>query len=189
MKRKPVNTNVTMAGFGGQGVMFIGKLLAYCAMKSGLNVTWIPSYGPEMRGGTANCTVVISDDPIGSPVISTPDSLIIMNNPSMEAFEPKLKAGGLLFINSNLVTHKITRKDIEVIAVPANDAAARAGEKKAANMVILGAYLARTGILSKEEVASGFTEFFGAKAAAQLDANMKAFEEGMKYAQSGAAVS
>jgi 2-oxoglutarate ferredoxin oxidoreductase subunit gamma len=171
-----------MAGFGGQGLMFIGKLLAYCAMKRGLNVTWIPSYGPEMRGGTANCTVVISDEPIGSPVINSPEALIIMNNPSLGAFEPKLKTDGLLFVNSNLVTRKIERKDINLIAVPASDAAVEAGEKRAANMVIFGAYVAKTRIITKEDVASGFKELFGAKAQT-LDANMRAFEKGIKYAQ------
>jgi len=179
---KPVYTNVTMAGFGGQGLMFIGKLLAYCAMKRGLNVTWIPSYGPEVRGGTANCTVVISDEPIGSPVISSPEALIIMNNPSLEAFEPKLKTGGLLFVNSNLVTHEVKRRDINVMPVPANETAAEAGEKRAANMVIFGAYVARTRIITKEDVAEGFKELFSAKAEA-LEANMRAFEKGTKYAQ------
>lgn len=181
MEQKHVFTNVIMAGFGGQGLMFIGKLLAYCAMKRGLNVTWIPSYGPEMRGGTANCTVVISDEPIRSPVISAPDALIIMNNPSLEAFEPKLKTDGLLFINSNLVTREVKRKDIKLIAIPANDAAVEAGEKRVANMVILGAYVARTGVVTKEDIANGFKEFFGAKTQ-YLNVNMKAFEKGMKYA-------
>ncbi len=181
MERKSICTNVIMAGFGGQGLMFIGKLLAYCAMKRGLNVTWIPSYGPEMRGGTANCTVVISDQPIGSPVITSPDALIIMNNPSLEAFEPRIKTDGLLFINNNLVTCQIKRKDLQVISVPANDAAVEAGEKKAANMVILGTYVARTGILTKEDVAAGFKEFFGAKTE-YLASNMQALEKGMSYA-------
>jgi len=182
MEKKRLYTNVTMAGFGGQGLMFIGKLLAYCAMKRGLNVTWIPSYGPEVRGGTANCTVVISDEPIGSPVISSPETLIIMNNPSLEAFEPKLKKGGLLLVNSDLVTRQATRKDIKMVLVPANEAAIEAGEKRAANMVIFGAYVAKTGIISKEDVASGFKELFGAKAET-LEANMQAFEKGTKYAQ------
>lgn len=182
MSEKHVYTNVTMAGFGGQGLMFIGKLLAYCAMKRGLNVTWIPSYGPEMRGGTANCTVVISDEPIGSPVISSPEALIIMNNPSLEAFEPKLKTGGLLFVNSNLVTREVKRKDIQTITVPANDAAIEAGEKRTANMVIFGAYVAKTGIITKEDIAKGFGELFGAKAQT-LDANMRALEKGMNYAR------
>lgn len=179
---KHLYTNVTMAGFGGQGLMFIGKLLAYCAMKRGLNVTWIPSYGPEVRGGTANCTIVISDESIGSPVINSPEALIIMNNPSLEAFEPKLKAGGLLFVNSDLVTRQTKRSDINVIRVPANETAIEAGERRAANMVIFGAYVARTGIISREDVAGGFKELFSAKAEA-LEANMRAFEKGIKYAQ------
>jgi len=182
LESKSVYTNVTMAGFGGQGLMFIGKLLAYCAMKRGLNVTWIPSYGPEVRGGTANCTVVISDEPIGSPVISSPEALIIMNNPSLEAFEPRLKTGGLLLVNSNLVTHEVKRRDVNVIPVPANEAAVEAGEKRAANMVIFGAYVARTRIITEEDVAEGFKELFSAKAEA-LDANIRAFEKGAKYAQ------
>jgi len=182
MEKKHIYTNVIMAGFGGQGLMFIGKLLAYCAMKRGLYVTWIPSYGPEMRGGTANCTVVISGEPIGSPVISSPEALIIMNNPSLNVFEPKLKEGGLLFINNNMVTREVKRKDVEVVAVPANDVALDVGEKRAANMVIFGAYAAKTGIITKEDVANGFTEFFGAKTQ-YLDVNMKAFEKGMKYTQ------
>ena len=103
---KPLYANVIMAGFGGQGLMFIGKLLAYSAMKTGKHVTWIPSYGPEMRGGTANCTVVVSDKEIGSPVITSPQALIIMNNPSLEAFEPRLQPQGTLFLNSSLITRK-----------------------------------------------------------------------------------
>lgn len=182
MEEKHLYTNVTMAGFGGQGLMFIGKLLAYCAMKRGLNVTWIPSYGPEVRGGTANCTVVISDEPIGSPVINSPEALIIMNNPSLEAFEPKLKTSGLLFVNSNLVTRQTKRTDINVIPVPANEAAIEAGERRAANMVIFGAYVAKTGIITEEDVANGFRELFSAKAET-LEANLRAFEKGIKYAQ------
>jgi len=182
-QKRRVYTNVIMAGFGGQGLMFIGKLLAYCAMKHELNVTWIPSYGPEMRGGTANCTVVISDDPIGSPVISVPEALIIMNNPSLEAFEPKLKDGGLLLVDSTLVTRKIKRKDIEVVAVPADDIAMEVGEKRAANMVMLGAYVARTGIISENDIASGFKALFEGKTQF-LDVNIKAFERGMNYTQS-----
>lgn len=175
-------TNVTMAGFGGQGLMFIGKLLAYCAMKRGLNVTWIPSYGPEMRGGTANCTVVISDEPIGSPVINSPEALIVMNNPSMEAFEPKLKSGGLLFIDSTLVNRQVMRKDIKTIAVPADDAAAEVGEKRTANLVMLGAYIGKTGIVTKEDIANGLKELFGAKIEF-LNVNMRALEKGMSYAE------
>lgn len=180
---KHVYTNLIMAGFGGQGLMFIGKLLAYSAMKSGLHVTWIPSYGPEMRGGTANCTVVISSEPVASPVISSPEALIIMNNPSLEAFEPRLKEGGLLFINSNLVTHLPRRKDICVLSVPADELALKAGDRKAANMVMLGAYLSKMQIVGNKEVEAGFKEFFGAKAAKSLDLNLKALNAGEQTMQ------
>lgn len=176
-------TNLTMAGFGGQGLMFIGKLLAFSAMKAGLQVSWIPSYGPEMRGGTANCTVVIANEPIASPVIRSPETLIIMNNPSLEAFEPRLKSGGTLFVNSNLVTCPATRKDIEVVAVPADEVAQSAGGRKAANMVMLGAYLAKVAILDKSQIEYGFLEFFGSKAAQTLDLNMKAFSLGAAFSQ------
>ncbi len=177
---KSLYADVIMAGFGGQGLMFIGKLLAYSAMKTGKRVTWIPSYGPEMRGGTANCTVVVSDEEIGSPVITSPQALIIMNNPSLKAFEPRLKPQGLLFLNSSLITHEITRKDIEVIAVPANDIAAELGEARTANMVMLGAYITRTKVLSKESILDGLKEFF-VKKIQFLEVNTKAFEKGMEH--------
>lgn len=177
--KRPLYANVVMAGFGGQGLMFIGKLLAYSAMKAGKHVTWIPSYGPEMRGGTANCTVVISDEEIGSPVITTPQALIIMNNPSLEAFEPRLQSQGLLLLNTSLITHTVTRKDIEAIAIPANDIAAEVGEKRAANMVMLGAYVARTNVVSREVVLEGLKELFGKKSEF-LDVNARAFEKGME---------
>ncbi len=181
---KPLYANVTMAGFGGQGLMFIGKLLAYSAMKSGKHVTWIPSYGPEMRGGTANCTVVISDEEIGSPVISSPQALIIMNNPSLEAFEPRLQPNGMLLLNSSLITRKVTRKDIKVVAIPANDIAMEVGEKRTANMVMLGAYVAQTKIASKESIFEGLKEFFGKKVQF-LDVNTQAFKRGMEYGKRG----
>jgi 2-oxoglutarate ferredoxin oxidoreductase subunit gamma len=180
---KHIYTNLTMAGFGGQGLMFIGKLLAFSSMKAGLHVSWIPSYGPEMRGGTANCTVVISDEPIASPVIRKPESLLIMNNPSLEAFEPRLQSGGLLLINSNLVTRAIERTDVKVVRIPADDIALEVGEKKSANMVMLGAYLARMEIVGSEEIAEGCKELFGAKAGQLMDVNMRAFNEGMKRAK------
>lgn len=177
--KKPLYADVTMAGFGGQGLMFIGKLLAYSAMKAGKYVTWIPSYGPEMRGGTANCTVVISDEEIGSPVITTPQALIIMNNPSLEAFERRLQPRGLLFLNTSLITRTVTRSDIETIPIQANEIAADAGEKRAANMVMLGAYVARTNVISREVVLEGLKELF-AKKSEFLSANARAFEKGME---------
>lgn len=177
---KPLYANVIMAGFGGQGLMFIGKLLAYSGMKSGKHVTWIPSYGPEMRGGTANCTVVISDAEIGSPVITSPQALIIMNNPSLEAFEPRVQSHGTMFLNSSLVNQKTTRNDIESINIPANDIALELGEGKAANMVMLGAYISRTKVVTKDSIYEGLKEFFGEKNRF-LEVNKRAFEEGMAY--------
>jgi len=176
---KPLYSNVVMAGFGGQGLMFIGKLLAYSSMKAGKHVTWIPSYGPEMRGGTANCTVVISDEEIGSPVITSPQALIIMNNPSLEVFEPRLQPQGTLFLNSSLVTRQVTRKDIEAVSVPADNIAVEVGEKRAANMVMLGAYIARTKVVPEESILEGLKEFVAKKQF--LDVNTQAFQKGIDY--------
>jgi 2-oxoglutarate ferredoxin oxidoreductase subunit gamma len=170
---------VTMAGFGGQGIMFIGKLLAYSAMRDGKNVTWIPSYGPEMRGGTANCTVVISDKEIGSPVITTPQTLIVMNNPSLEAFEQRLQPRGTLFLNSSLITRRISREDIETLAIPANRIAAEVGEKRTANMVMLGAYVAKTKVVAGDRILKSLEQFLGKKIGF-LEVNSKAFEKGLE---------
>lgn len=172
--------DVVMAGFGGQGLMFIGKLLAYSAMKEGRNVTWIPSYGPEMRGGTANCTVIVSSDEIGSPTTLRPRSVIVMNNPSMEAFEPKLQNNGWLLISSSLINRPVTRSDVRAVVVPASELAASAGNERAANMVMLGAYVALTKAVAKESIITGLKELFGKKLDA-FEANVRAFEEGMKF--------
>lgn len=185
MAKKKTNSfyeDVVMAGFGGQGLMFIGKLLAYSAMKEGKNVTWIPSYGPEMRGGTANCTVVISDEEIGSPVIPRPRSLIIMNNPSLETFESRLRNNGLLLFNNSFVTRPIARTDIKTVSIPANELAVAAGDERTANMVMLGAYIACTNVVSKESIVEGLKELFGKKIEL-LDKNVRAFDEGMKLAR------
>lgn len=170
-----------MAGFGGQGLMFIGKLLAYSAMKEGRHVTWIPSYGPEMRGGTANCTVVVSSEEIGSPVIPHPCAVIVMNNPSLEAFEPKLESNGLLVLSSSLVNRPLVRKDIRTIAVPASEIAKSVGTERSANMVMLGAYVSVTKVVTGKSIVEGLKELFGNKIDL-FEANVRAFEEGMKFA-------
>ncbi|HCR11987.1 MAG TPA: 2-oxoacid:ferredoxin oxidoreductase subunit gamma [Desulfovibrio sp.] len=140
--------DVIMAGFGGQGVMLIGNLLAYAGMEHGLNVTYIPVYGPEMRGGTANCTVVVSDDAIGSPIIRSPKSLIIMNRPSLDKFQPQLVDGGVLVLNSSLIDAGLADSArVKVVAVPCNEIADGLGNTRMANMVALGAYIAATGVL------------------------------------------
>lgn len=180
-KKGQLFEDVIMAGFGGQGLMFIGKLLAYSAMKENRHVTWIPSYGPEMRGGTANCTVIVSDEEIGSPVTTHPRSAIVMNNPSFEAFEPRLQTGGLLLISSSMVNRPSTRHDIRTVAVPATEIALSAGSEKAANMVLLGAYLALTRVVKKDSIVLGLKELFGKKLDL-LEVNVRALEEGMKFA-------
>jgi 2-oxoglutarate ferredoxin oxidoreductase subunit gamma len=178
---KTLHEDVVMSGFGGQGLMFIGKLLAYSAMKEGRHVTWIPSYGPEMRGGTANCTVVVSGEEIGSPVIPHPRAVIVMNNPSLETFEPKLQRGGLLLLSSSLVNAHPVRKDVRVVAIPASEIAKFAGAEGSANMVMLGAYVAITRVVMKESVIEGLKELFENKIDL-FEANVRAFEEGMKFA-------
>jgi 2-oxoglutarate ferredoxin oxidoreductase subunit gamma len=149
---KTMETSITIAGFGGQGVLFAGQLLAYASMDSGRHVTWIPSYGPEMRGGTANCTVIISDEPIGAPIVSHPDVAVVLNQPSFDKYEPLVKPGGLLVVNSSIVTTRTSRNDLEVVYVPANAIAEELGTTKMLNMAALGALLASRPILPIESV-------------------------------------
>lgn len=176
---KSLYENVIIAGFGGQGVLFIGRLLAYAAMKEGKNVTWIPSYGPEMRGGTANCTVVVSDEVIGSPVITSPHALIMMNNPSLDTFEPRLKTGGFLIMNSSLITREAKRNDIRAIKVSANKIAFELGNDRAANMVMLGAYIACTKVVTKENILEALKKYLGDKKMSLFEINKAAFEKGI----------
>ncbi len=159
-----MQTEVIMAGFGGQGIMLIGKLLAYAGMEEGKEVSWLPSYGPEMRGGTANCTVVLSDRPIGSPVIDSPSSCIIMNRPSLDRFASKVRKNGLLIINSSLIDVPSPRTDLEVLYVPCNQIAIQCGNGKAANMVALGAYAGKSGIVSLDTLNSLVHHQFGGNA-------------------------
>jgi 2-oxoglutarate ferredoxin oxidoreductase subunit gamma len=140
------------AGFGGQGVMLMGQLVAYSGMYEAKNVSWFPSYGPEMRGGTANCSVVVSEEPVGSPVISEPGVVVAMNRPSMEKFEALVKPGGILFYNSSLIDIQPKRTDIKVVAVPANDIATALGNSRVANMVVMGSILKTTGVVGIETV-------------------------------------
>ena len=137
-------SEIILAGFGGQGVLLIGKLLAYAGLESGREVTWMPAYGPEMRGGTCNCTVVLSDRKIGSPISRRPHNLIALNLPSLDKFEDAVRPGGVIVINTSLVTRMPRRTDVTVIAVAANELAVQSGTAKAANMVALGALLGAT---------------------------------------------
>lgn len=144
--------DVMFAGFGGQGIMLIGQMVAYAGMGEGKQVSWLPSYGPEMRGGTAYCSVVVSDEPIGSPVNRNPSCCVVMNRPSLEKFAPKVKAGGLLVVNSSLIPITAERDDIDELLVPCNDLAIELGTGKAANMVVLGAFVGRTGVVTLESL-------------------------------------
>ncbi len=144
--------DVMFAGFGGQGIMLIGQMVAYAGMAEGKQVSWLPSYGPEMRGGTAYCSVVVSDDPIGSPVNRNPSCCVVMNRPSLEKFAPTVKVGGLLVVNSSLIPITAEREDIDELLVPCNDLAMELGTGKAANMVVLGAFVGRTDVVTLESL-------------------------------------
>ncbi|HOB35033.1 MAG: 2-oxoacid:ferredoxin oxidoreductase subunit gamma [Firmicutes bacterium] len=169
------------AGFGGQGVMSMGMMLAYAGMLEGKNVSWIPSYGPEMRGGTANCAVVVTSDEIGSPFVTDPDVVVAMNLPSMDKFEPRLKKGGLLIYNSSLIEREGGRDDIEVIGIPANEIASELGNSRVANMVVMGALLAKTGVAKPESVKDALRKVLPAHRHDLLPVNEQAMERGAEY--------
>jgi 2-oxoglutarate ferredoxin oxidoreductase subunit gamma len=173
-----MNEKVIFAGFGGQGVMLMGQLLSYAATEKDLNTLWFPSYGPETRGGTANCSVTISDEYVNSPVISTPDSIVIMNKPSLAKFQPKLKKGGDVFVNTSLVKDVEYRKDVNVYEIDANNIALELGNLKVANMVVLGAYLAITKVFTEDEVLDILKQKFTGSKANLIEINRKALEAG-----------
>jgi 2-oxoglutarate ferredoxin oxidoreductase subunit gamma len=152
-----------VAGFGGQGVLSLGQMIAYAAMYQGKEVTWLPSYGPEMRGGTANCSVVVDDKAVASPVIAQPDTLIAMNKPSLDKFLSKVKSGGRVIINSSLIKDKVDREDVKVVYVDANAVAHEIGNDKASNLVVLGAYIKASGLFPKEVMLSTIEKTFTAK--------------------------
>ncbi|MCX7680472.1 MAG: 2-oxoacid:acceptor oxidoreductase family protein [Anaerolineae bacterium] len=169
---------IIISGFGGQGALFAGQLLAYAAMDQGYHVTWIPSYGPEMRGGKARCTVVISDEEIGSPLVRRPSSAIVLNIPSMEAFEPAVKPGGVLVVNSSLVPQKSERDDIRVFYLPATDIATELGNVRLANVVCLGALVRATGILPLEAVKQALDKHLPERYRTLLALNNQALDRG-----------
>jgi len=174
---------IIAAGFGGQGVMLFGQAIALAGMIEGKYVTWLPSYGPEMRGGTANCTVVVSDSPVASPVVDAPTELAIFNIPSLLKFEPTLAENGILVMNTSMIDREPQRKDIKVVKIPANDVAEKLGNVKAQNMVMLGAFIETTKVVSKESVFKALEKKMTGKKAQFLDLNKKAVEEGMKLAR------
>jgi len=172
---------VVMAGFGGQGLLMIGKLLAEACLHEGKEVTWLPSYGPEMRGGTANCTVVVSDRPVGSPLISRPKDAVVMNLPSLDKFAPTLRPGGVLVINSSLIAVDPARTDLDIFRIAANDIATSEGSARAANMAVLGAYVGRTKLAGRETVLAAIREGFASKSKF-VDINCRTFLRGYELA-------
>ena len=173
-----MQTEIIFSGFGGQGALFAGQLMAYTALELDKHVTWFPSYGPEMRGGTAHCTVIISDEEIGSPMVTRPQVAVVMNLPSLDKYEPLVRPGGVLVVNTSLVDREATRKDIEVVSVPANDIADELGEKRLANMILLGALLEKLPVLPANKVADSLGRHIPQHRRDLLQANLKAMERG-----------
>ncbi len=171
------------SGFGGQGALFAGKLLAYTGIAENLYVTWIPSYGPEMRGGTANCTVIVSEEEVGAPIISKPTTAIVLNLPSLEKYGPLVKPGGLLIVNESLVPARCERDDIRVIYIPASDIATEMGNPRMANMLLLGAFVQATGIVSLETVMSELEKHLSERQRKWLEPNKKALQKGAELAR------
>ena len=170
---------IIISGFGGQGGLAIGKNLVEAGMAEGLFVTWAPSYGPEMRGGTANCSVVLSDKAVGSPVFAHPTDLIALNEPSLAKFEKAVQPGGIVLVNSDVVNDKVQREDLKAYYIPCAKIAEEIGNSKVGNMVMLGAYVAATGILKTETIEEMITEMFAGAKAKFIPLNIEAFRRGM----------
>jgi 2-oxoglutarate ferredoxin oxidoreductase subunit gamma len=177
-----MQSEVMFAGFGGQGILFSAKILAHAAMEQGYEVAWIPSYGPEMRGGTAYCMVVISDRPIASPIVRNPLHLVAMNRPSLEKFTPVVKPGGVIMINSSLIQTGSGRNDVDELKVPVSEIANEIGSIKAANIVALGAFVARSKMVDFKVLEESVRAEFAAKAKL-IPLNMKALERGRQAAE------
>jgi 2-oxoglutarate ferredoxin oxidoreductase subunit gamma len=177
-----MQTEIVIAGFGGQGVMFAGQVLAYAAMDNDKEVTWIPSYGPEMRGGTANCTVIISDEEIGSPLVLNPKAVIVLNLPSLDKYEPLVTPGGVLIANSSLINRGPERTDIDTVFIPANEIAESLGDKRLTNMVALGALLERLPVLPRQAVEQALNDHLPERHKRLLPVNYQALGRGAEYA-------
>jgi 2-oxoglutarate ferredoxin oxidoreductase subunit gamma len=171
-----------LGGFGGQGLLFAGHILAQAAVIEGRTVSWMPSYGPEMRGGTASCTVIIADHPIGSPIVDSADSVVALNPPSLAKFEPLLVADGLLILNASLIEAEPRRTDADVVAIPCSTLARAAGEERFVSMVALGALVARSAVVQDRSVRQALVEIVGHDRQALIEANMAAFRSGREAA-------
>ena len=178
-----MQTEVIFAGFGGQGVLFAGQVLTFAGMDSGKEVTWLPSYGPEMRGGTANCTVVIADEEIGSPQVRYPQAAVAMNLPSFDRYELLLAPHGVLIVNSSLVNRQVLRQDIDALMIPANEIAEGIGNKRLTNMVMLGALLQKLPVLPVEAVEQALQTHLPERHRSLLAANIQALVQGASFAR------
>jgi len=170
-----------LSGFGGQGILFAGKLLAYKGLNAGKNVSWLPSYGPEMRGGTASCSVIISDEPVGSPIVSEPDILVAMNLPSLDRFESSVVPGGIIFADSTLIERKVQRDDVTTYYVPATKLASDNKTPTLANMILMGKILKVLGEFDDESVTAALSKVISAKHADMLEVNKNAMKLGADY--------
>ena len=175
-------TSIIISGFGGQGTLFAGQVLAYAALDNGLEVTWIPSYGPEMRGGTAHCTVIVSDEAIGSPLVRNPDIVLALNLPSVDKYETLVPDDGVLVANSSLVNREIERKSINSLLIPANKIAEEIGMARLANMVMVGAMVAMKPILPLDAVKQGLEDHIPERHRKTLPINFEAMDQGYEFA-------
>ena len=174
-------TQILIAGFGGQGIEFAGKCLAYQGLMEGKEISWLPSYGPEMRGGTANCSVIVADTPVGSPIVSNPDILAVMNLPSLDKYENAAVPGAKIFVDSTLIERKLTRTDVTTYYIPATGMAREAGIPTLANMILIGKLIKETGVVSFADIRKGLEKVVSARHADLLELYLKAFEAGYNF--------
>lgn len=172
---------ILLAGFGGQGILFAGKFIAYKGLVEGKNLSWLPSYGPEMRGGTANCSVILSDTPVGSPIVSKPDILVAMNLPSLDKYENDVVSGGMIFVDSSLIERKVVRDDVKVFYIPATRLAQEIGAPTLANMIITGKLIKETGAVSYNGIDEALHKIVSAKHQNLFDLNKKAIDCGYNF--------
>ena len=176
-----MTTKYLFSGFGGQGILFSGKILAYKALLDDKQVSWLPSYGPEMRGGTASCSVIVSDEPVGSPIVSKPDVLIAMNLPSLDKFESTVAPGGMIFADSTLIERKVERDDVKVFYIPATALASENGFPTLANMIMMGKMIKEAGFISMDGMKEALGHVISAKRADMIEVNLKAMSLGAQY--------
>lgn len=177
------NNEIVIAGFGGQGILFAGKLLAYTGLVNGYEISWLPSYGPEMRGGTANCHVIMSEEPVASPLVTKPTALIAMNLPSLKKFEDAVVPGGLIIVDSSLITEKVSRKDVTVLEIPATKMADEMGVRKLANMILTGAFVKASGCVDFDGLLKGVAKCVPQGKPELLELNRKVLSMGYHYGE------